>query len=624
LTSTPIPITPTTNTPTLTPTLTPTPVPASVIDVALTKTTDKRKVKLGDIVTFTVTVSNEVSQGALGVQVKDLLPTSLQYLGHETSYGTYDTTSGIWNIGNLNYGYPQTLKLVTRVARTSDLTNFAEVYAHEQKDRDSLPNNGKNGEDDNAMVELTYDPGEVMAASVTSKGGVLADTGYGVLLPLIAGMIFFVSLLALAESHPTHKLVLKVIHSSTAAMTPSAPDSSSTTPAIAPSSHPFLTYTQVRLGIVIVGITSGVIFTLSGISFTQTLLAAREKIQRGIEAVQELDLVAAGTPADPAPVTLTCGAITENPLTLSSSGPVSLKIKNTTAHQAYLAIPGIDVLASIAPQAESVYPVAPATLQIPEGVWYAINPVYCPGSTTMGITKLILAKENIPTSTPIPTTIPTIIRPPLSPKPTIVLSPLPVVTKAPTPPPGCKYETILPMCAQYVDPVTGLTGGGACEPITQLVCPTSTPKVTISPSPIVICDYAAPPPGCTYVQGPKYDPASQCGMILSCPTPTPVPPTPTFTPTKSPTPTPMLGCAASSIICGTKTTQNCYFVCGSCTNPSDQRCNECKRCDVATTNIYCSAPASAHGTSITVSGSGCATTASCSNAVWSVPNKCTL
>lgn len=35
------------------------------------------------------------------------------------------------------------------------------------------------------------------------------------------------------------------------------------------------------------------------------------------------------------------------------------------------------------------------------------------------------------------------------------------------------------------------------------------------------CDYAAPPTGCNYVQGPNYDPTTSCGMILSCPTPAP-------------------------------------------------------------------------------------------------------
>lgn len=31
-----------------------------------------------------------------------------------------------------------------------------------------------------------------------------------------------------------------------------------------------------------------------------------------------------------------------------------------------------------------------------------------------------------------------------------------------------------------------------------------------------ICDYPAPPTGCTYVQGPQYNQSNMCGMVLSC------------------------------------------------------------------------------------------------------------
>jgi hypothetical protein len=33
-----------------------------------------------------------------------------------------------------------------------------------------------------------------------------------------------------------------------------------------------------------------------------------------------------------------------------------------------------------------------------------------------------------------------------------------------------------------------------------------------------ICDYAAPPAGCSYTPGPNYDSQSQCGMVLVCKT----------------------------------------------------------------------------------------------------------
>jgi hypothetical protein len=55
---------------------------------------------------------------------------------------------------------------------------------------------------------------------------------------------------------------------------------------------------------------------------------------------------------------------------------------------------------------------------------------------------------------------------------------------------------------------------GACDSVTPTPTPTPTP---------LICEYAAPPAGCSYVNGPNFNPVTLCGKILSCPTPTPTP-----------------------------------------------------------------------------------------------------
>ena len=42
-------------------------------------------------------------------------------------------------------------------------------------------------------------------------------------------------------------------------------------------------------------------------------------------------------------------------------------------------------------------------------------------------------------------------------------------------------------------------------------------KACPSDQPLAICDYAAPPAGCNYVQGPNFNSQTQCGMVLNCP-----------------------------------------------------------------------------------------------------------
>jgi plastocyanin len=64
------------------------------------------------------------------------------------------------------------------------------------------------------------------------------------------------------------------------------------------------------------------------------------------------------------------------------------------------------------------------------------------------------------------------------------------------------------------------------QPVVKNPTPTPTPKPTLTPSPIPtptptpVCEYASPPPGCSW-QGGKPYPA--CGATLVCPNPTPTP-----------------------------------------------------------------------------------------------------
>lgn len=70
--------------------------------------------------------------------------------------------------------------------------------------------------------------------------------------------------------------------------------------------------------------------------------------------------------------------------------------------------------------------------------------------------------------------------------------------------------------------------GSYCQGPTPTPSPTLWPvDPTPTPTAPVMCEYAAPPEGCTYVAGPTYDPATQCGLILQCPS---IPPAPSIPP----------------------------------------------------------------------------------------------
>jgi len=101
----------------------------------------------GDI-TYTVTVSNPSTTNATGVQVTDLLPLGLTYLGHSTSQGTYSDSTGLWNVGSLNASTSATLTLSARVnAGTGGTTiiNWGNITHADQTDPVTLNNYDHDG-----------------------------------------------------------------------------------------------------------------------------------------------------------------------------------------------------------------------------------------------------------------------------------------------------------------------------------------------------------------------------------------------------------------------------------------------------------------------------------------------
>jgi uncharacterized repeat protein (TIGR01451 family) len=112
---------------------------------------------VGDLVVFTVSVSNAGPDFATGVQAVDQLPSGFAYVSDDSS-GAYNPLSGLWNVGNLAPGTTATLNITVSVNASGSYTNFAQVTASQQFDPNSTPNNNVTNvpsEDDEAAVTLT-------------------------------------------------------------------------------------------------------------------------------------------------------------------------------------------------------------------------------------------------------------------------------------------------------------------------------------------------------------------------------------------------------------------------------------------------------------------------------------
>ena len=69
-------------------------------DLKLLKTLDKANAKRGETLSYTLSLSNESTTAATGVEVKDVLPAQAVYVS-QAGDGVYDPATGVWALGNV-------------------------------------------------------------------------------------------------------------------------------------------------------------------------------------------------------------------------------------------------------------------------------------------------------------------------------------------------------------------------------------------------------------------------------------------------------------------------------------------------------------------------------------------
>ncbi len=133
--------------------------PTDKIDLELTSTINNPEVPFNINAPILVKIKNNSLLTATGVQVKDLLPAGLLLQVADAGGGTYNPTTGIWDVGTLFGGNERTLLLTAKVTQGGPLKNVAQVVAATQTDLDSAPNNynpaATTHEDDETELNLT-------------------------------------------------------------------------------------------------------------------------------------------------------------------------------------------------------------------------------------------------------------------------------------------------------------------------------------------------------------------------------------------------------------------------------------------------------------------------------------
>jgi len=126
-----------------------------VIDLVISKTVNKTTVYVGDIVVYTITVTNNGPSNATGVYVFDELDSKLKYDNSTATQGEYDKTTHKWIIGNITSGNTVTLTIKAKVIMNGTIPNMANVTGNENDTNKSNNNDSSDNVTALPKVNLT-------------------------------------------------------------------------------------------------------------------------------------------------------------------------------------------------------------------------------------------------------------------------------------------------------------------------------------------------------------------------------------------------------------------------------------------------------------------------------------
>ncbi|WP_192938325.1 gliding motility-associated C-terminal domain-containing protein [Flagellimonas hadalis] len=138
-------------------------------DLSLTKSVVGNNLtpNVGEQISFEVSVANNGPHVATNVDVEDSLPSGFSFVSYAATSGSYNASTGLWQVGAIANGGTEILVLTVRVNPSGDYTNTAEVIASDAFDMDSTPGNNNGTEDDRVEVELV--PVDVIDLSLTKE-----------------------------------------------------------------------------------------------------------------------------------------------------------------------------------------------------------------------------------------------------------------------------------------------------------------------------------------------------------------------------------------------------------------------------------------------------------------------
>jgi uncharacterized repeat protein (TIGR01451 family) len=127
-------------------------IPAPQADLALSKRVNRANPAENEVITYTVSLSNNGPDEATNVVISDSLPVSLTFVSADPSQGTYNAGTGLWKANSLGVGQSATLTLTAMVNGATlgqAIINTAEIGSADQLDLFS------NNNADDSVIKVT-------------------------------------------------------------------------------------------------------------------------------------------------------------------------------------------------------------------------------------------------------------------------------------------------------------------------------------------------------------------------------------------------------------------------------------------------------------------------------------
>ena len=99
----------------------------SSANLELDNDADKENVEVGDLVTWTLEAKNFGPDTAKNVKVLDKLPEGMKIISYSLTKGSFNPSTGIWKIGDLESGKKEFLTIVTKALTPGEKVNEANL-----------------------------------------------------------------------------------------------------------------------------------------------------------------------------------------------------------------------------------------------------------------------------------------------------------------------------------------------------------------------------------------------------------------------------------------------------------------------------------------------------------------